>query len=120
MAPSQAHTFPGPGHGYDKHDFSIVFDDGEVYEGRLDCKSADSKDNDLDVREHIINHLTYVGNHPDLFGSASAQAKEFLKKYIQPSRFTGQDEIIEKIEGDIKRILPPDCTLILMGPESGP
>lgn len=56
---TQSHTFPEHG-GYDKHDFQITFEDGEIYEGRLDCKRHTCQDNDLDVADHVRNHVTYL------------------------------------------------------------
>lgn len=51
---SQAYTFPKDG-GYDKHDFKIIFADGETYEGRLDCKALNCKNNDLDIKAHVLH-----------------------------------------------------------------
>lgn len=55
----QSHTFPATG-GYDKHDLKIVFADGEVYEGRLDCKSSQCEDPDLDVAAHVYRFLAFM------------------------------------------------------------
>jgi hypothetical protein len=49
----QSSTFPGPGQGYDKHDFSATFRNGDTYRGRLDCRSRNAPDNDLDVAHHM-------------------------------------------------------------------
>jgi hypothetical protein len=49
---SQSSTFPKGG-CYDKHDFKVVFVDGEDYSGRLDCKHHTEPDNDLNLLEHI-------------------------------------------------------------------
>jgi hypothetical protein len=58
---SQGHTFPATG-GYDKHDFEVIWDDGETYEGRLDCQHPDCKNPDLDVAEHVRDFLElYAG-----------------------------------------------------------
>jgi hypothetical protein len=51
---SQSSTFPGHNEGYDKHDFKVIFDDGVIYEGRLDCKQSTEPDNDLNIHKHII------------------------------------------------------------------
>lgn len=51
---SQSNTFPAKG-GYDKHDFTVTFEDGETYSGRLDCKAFECKDNDLDVYGHMLD-----------------------------------------------------------------
>ena len=79
---SRSHTYPQNG-GYDKHDFWVLFADGEEYAGRLDCKGARCPDNDLDVKQHMVEHLTYVSGHPELFGSAAAEAREYLETYIE-------------------------------------
>jgi len=49
----QSQTFPGPGHGYDKHDFAVAFRSGDTYKGRLDVKAKTARDNDLDVAQHM-------------------------------------------------------------------
>lgn len=55
---SQAGTFPRAG-GYDKHDFSVTFEDGYVYEGRLDCQHPTCEGPDLDVAEHVHGFLLF-------------------------------------------------------------
>ena len=60
----QDETFPKHG-GYNKHDFTIEFEDGEIYQGRLDCKHHSCKNNDLDLREHVIGFTLWMsGRHP--------------------------------------------------------
>jgi len=54
----QSHTFPAEG-GYDKHDFSVTFADGYVYEGRLDCQHRATSHPDLDVAAHVLSFLTF-------------------------------------------------------------
>ena len=55
--------FPDDG-TYDKHNFDIFFEDGEVYSGRLDCKHHQQPDNDLDVKRHCVEFLEWHCN-PD-------------------------------------------------------
>ena len=54
----QGYTFPKTG-GYDKHDFTVIWADGETYNGRLDCKHPDCDDNDLDVFGHMLSFLEW-------------------------------------------------------------
>jgi hypothetical protein len=56
---SQGHTFPRNG-GYDKHDLVVTFEDGEIYEGRLDCMHWDREDNDLNVAKHVRSFLAFL------------------------------------------------------------
>lgn len=49
-------TFPASG-GCDKHDFTVVFADGEVYEGRLDAKASGE---DCDVQAHIRDYVRFL------------------------------------------------------------
>jgi hypothetical protein len=56
----QSSTFPETG-GYDKHDFTIVWEDERTYTGRLDCTRAGHRDNDLDLRAHVIQHASFYG-----------------------------------------------------------
>ena len=54
-------TLPSEG-GYDKHNFTVEFEDGYKYEGRLDCKAVKCRDNDLDVARHIREtQMWYAG-----------------------------------------------------------
>lgn len=55
---SESNTFPK--RGYDKHDFTVVFEDGRTYGGRLDCKHHGCPDNDLDVLLHMKQVATYA------------------------------------------------------------
>jgi predicted transcriptional regulator len=77
---SQAHTFPQTG-GYDKHDLTVVFYDGETYYGRLDCKALNQPDNDLDVKKHMIDFLSYVvKTFPE---HEAKEAERYLEKYVR-------------------------------------
>ena len=49
--------------GYYKTDFTIKFEDGEEYIGRLDIKPFSCDDNDTDIREHICDHLKFWGGY---------------------------------------------------------
>jgi len=49
-------TFPASG-GYDKHDFTVVFGDGETYEGRLDAKANGE---DCDVQAHVRDYVRFL------------------------------------------------------------
>jgi hypothetical protein len=52
-------TFPASG-GYDKHDFTVEWADGEVFTGRLDCKSATCEGADLDVAAHVFEFFAFL------------------------------------------------------------
>ena len=52
-------TFPASG-GYDKHDFTIEWADGETYFGRLDCKAETCKEPDLDVAQHVRDAVEFI------------------------------------------------------------
>ncbi len=63
---SQSPTFPKDG-GYDKHDFTVEFEDGETYSGRLDCMHFSCRNADLDVKRHIVSHCEWMSGrtaHP--------------------------------------------------------
>ncbi len=55
----QSETFPAQG-GYDKHDFVVEFENGETYEGRLDCKASDCDDPDLNVAKHMRDFIEFM------------------------------------------------------------
>lgn len=60
---NQAYTFPKL--GYDKHDFKVEFEDGETYEGRLDCKHFSCTDPDLDIYQHLLSTCRWcAGREP--------------------------------------------------------
>lgn len=56
---SQCSTFPACG-GYDKHDMTVTFADGEIYKGRLDCKADGS---DTDPAEHVRDALAFMAGN---------------------------------------------------------
>lgn len=96
---SQSATFPAAG-GYDKHDFSITFADGYVYEGRLDCQHPTCSDPDLNVASHMYSflmhyagerrpvHMTqnryeaFLARQPEIV----ADCKDILARYAIPAR----------------------------------
>lgn len=48
-----ARTAPGPGGGYHKTDFTITFEDGETYKGRIDLTNFESPDIGAHVRKFV-------------------------------------------------------------------
>lgn len=49
--------------GYDKTDFTVTWEDGETYEGRLDLKptSCGERESDTDIAQHIRRHCIFYG-----------------------------------------------------------
>ena len=88
----QSSTFPKSG-GYDKHDFVVTFDDGETWEGRLDCKHCTCDDPDLDVKGHIRSYAEfYAGRRrpaymkPEVYlrvVEENAEAKKFMVEFLE-------------------------------------
>jgi hypothetical protein len=75
-------SFPSTG-GYDKHDFKIVFVDGEEYSGRLDCKAYSCPDNDLDVFEHVRSfQVWHAKNNED--PEIVKKCQDFINRYLLP------------------------------------
>ena len=60
-----------PAEGYDKHKFIVTFEDGETYEGRLDCQS---ELRDCNIAEHIRGFCHY-------YGKENKEYAEFANKY---------------------------------------
>ena len=54
---SQDDTLPAV--GYDKFKMFAEFGTGDTYEGRLDAKKIDCKNNDLDVKAHILETYSF-------------------------------------------------------------
>lgn len=95
---SQSFTFPKGG-CYDKHDFKIVFNDGQDYNGRLDCKHHSEPDNDLNLFTHIKEFCEFHAGRREIlpahitkeqyaqminrFGAETVRAQgEFIDKYL--------------------------------------
>jgi len=94
-------SFPKTG-GYDKHDFKIVFVDGETYEGRLDCKHHECPDNDLNLLQHVLTFCKFYAGKMDVLPDhltkedyrrlmdnygmdTTKQYADLLEKYILPA-----------------------------------
>lgn len=80
-------TFPES--GYDKHDFMVVFSDGETYEGRLDAKG---NGDDCDVQAHVREQVQFMAGvrkpshmrdaqYQAYIAEDKAEAVAFLAKY---------------------------------------
>lgn len=78
---SQAYSFPKTG-GYDKHDFKIVFIDGETYSGRLDCKHFTCSDNDLDLFNHVSSFMRYMAKNETIQEEERARYQNFISQYL--------------------------------------
>lgn len=93
----QSYTFPKNG-GYDKHDVVVTFEDGETYEGRLDCMHYSREDADLNVAKHVRSFLTFLAGerrpahmtaeryaaYLGETGDAPEKARTFLAEYEIP------------------------------------
>ena len=55
-------TAPEPGHGYDKVDFKVVWDDCETYEGRYDLQNTGLNDSGERLQEQVRNMLLFWSN----------------------------------------------------------
>jgi hypothetical protein len=73
----QSWTYPQKG-GYDKHDFVVEFEDGDTYEGRLDCKHHDCEDADLDVASHIRQFVEFMAGVRCPSGKSSSEFEATL------------------------------------------
>lgn len=94
---SQQDTYPRL--GYDKHDFTIVFDKEDWdYTGRIDLKHPENKrysPRDNDVYCHVIDFLTYLttdARAAKAFG-LNAESIAETKVYIAEFEQCYQDEI---------------------------
>lgn len=94
---SQSETFPEDG-TYDKHDFIVIFEDGDTYTGRLDCKQATYPDNDLDVRQHMIDQCKFYGGFVENCWMGEERYKAYLEEIeeIQPGSQQGYREFYYK------------------------
>ena len=66
-------TAPKAGKGYDKTDFVVVYDDGNLYDGRIDIQHPSVPDADNDLAAHMLYALR---RHPN-----QKAAKAFLRDY---------------------------------------
>ena len=68
------------GGGYDKHDFKVEWNDGTIYEGRLDVKHWSNSDNDTDIAQHIKNMASYAVKQESFEPIAKKFYAEFKNK----------------------------------------
>jgi hypothetical protein len=89
-----SNTFPKNG-GYDKHDYKITFEDGETFEGRLDCKHFSCSDNDLNLLAHILNYCEWQAGLTKYPHCGEKRYKEYLAQYTEEEKQSYKD-FIEK------------------------
>ena len=66
--------------GYDKHSFTIFWDDGETYQGRLDVKHPSQPNADLSIGRHVKEWIEY--GMSDRSGASAEEKKEY-KDYLE-------------------------------------
>ena len=90
---SHSHDYPKGG-GYDKHTFTVIWEDGKEYQGRLDCKHYTELNNVLNIGDHIKEMLEwYTGrckdpycgklNYEDLCSDVSQNLKDMSEKLLR-------------------------------------
>lgn len=73
-----ASSAPADG-SYDKTDFTILFNDGSTYSGRIDLQKPMSLSHNL-LRSHIMSLQSHIADHPDLYSVQEARtARAFLE-----------------------------------------
>jgi len=76
---------------YNKTKFSIIFDDGYIYGGRLDVKHPSERDNDTNIRKHIFDMIDwYTGQKKNPYCG--------MKKYIEWCKtYDGEKQAFQEI-----------------------
>jgi len=92
---SQSNTFPASG-GYDKHDFTVIFEDGETYSGRLDCKAYSCPDNDLDVYKHMLDLARWMSGREMFPHCGQERYKELIRLYEKDGTKKAYKEFMDK------------------------
>jgi len=72
--------------GYDKHKFTIEWEDGSVYEGRMDVEHPTQQHPDNDMRQHVQEFANYIitkprNEFPQYSKDDRDYAEDLLKKY---------------------------------------
>ena len=86
-------TAPDEGHGYDKVDFIVTWEDGEVYEGRYDMnKEGEDGHKGHDLDHHIRHGVAFQAHKPSCPGYFKGhkgnlavdadEALSFIDKYL--------------------------------------
>ena len=73
-------TYPKNG-SYDKHDFTVIFTNGQKYEGRLDCQHASMPDPDLSVNKHMIEHLNWLSGRTQNPHCGETEYQKLMTQY---------------------------------------
>ena len=94
----QSSTFPSQGGGYDKCAFTASFADGFLFRGRMDCKSYDAENPDLDVRKHILDYLTWTAGRRTHPWCGPDKYRKILQDY-GPDAVTNAGETLDKYSG---------------------
>lgn len=88
------------GGAYDKHDFKVVWEDGQEYNGRYDLKHFSEEFPYLD--RHIVSFLSYLAGTPPLWMERLGN-EEALKRYKEdrgrnPEEVQNAKDFMEKYE----------------------
>lgn len=68
--------------GYNKHKFTVIWEDGEDFQGRMDVKYPTESDPDLYIGKHIKDFLIYMLNKADdTTQKEKDEIRMFLSKY---------------------------------------
>ena len=95
---SQSYTFPKDG-GYDKHKFVVFFDwEGEIYEGRLDCKHHECDNNDLDIRKHILQTKRVYANLERPTNMSDSVYADFVERNMKYGLVAEAEEFLKQHE----------------------
>lgn len=79
-----AQTAPAAGEGYDKTDFSIEWEDGETYSGRIDLNSDDPES--WDLAGHVRRFASY---HAGLWRPPGTTQEDHLEDLRRLERYGG-------------------------------
>lgn len=89
-----SNTFPKNG-GYDKHDYKVIFENGEIFEGRLDCKHFSCSDNDLNLHKHIKEYCEWCAGLTKFPYCGQEKYEKYLAQYSEEEKQSYKD-FIEK------------------------
>lgn len=95
----QSDTFPSKG-GYDKHDVTIEWEDGETCVVRMDCQHHSCQSPDLDVTEHVRRFLHFYAGlwrpshlsdkEAEVIRSRSGINQEDMKRFCETHDINGR------------------------------
>ena len=102
--------------GYDKCGFTVTFDDGDTYEGRIDVYPCGEGKNET-LEEHIRLHCLFHTGQASAPWMGKKRYREFLKAVVKPAQHEALMAILEtyKLGDDLEEVSAQEAWIKAMG-----